>query len=173
MTRNKFEIGDLVVYGTNGLCTIEGVEMMSFADGMPENPYYVLRPDSNNSSTVYVPQNNDKLLGKMRKLLTRDEIETIVLACRDEDMPWNNDRRFRNEQFRKIMATGVHKELLLMVKCIHTRKKELDLEGKKLPTTDSNMLKQAEKLVNEEFSYVLKITPEEVGEHIRSVLEIE
>ncbi|MBQ0079317.1 MAG: CarD family transcriptional regulator [Eubacterium sp.] len=173
MTRNKYEIGDLVVYGTNGLCTIEGVEMMSFGAGLPENPYYVLRPDSNSESTVYVPINNEKLVGKLRKLLTEDEINEAIAYCKDTEFVWDNDRRYRNERFRQILAGGVHRDVLCMIRCIYERKHALAIDGKKLPTTDNNILKQAEKLVNEEFSYVLKITPNEVGEYIKSRLEID
>ncbi|MCI5536797.1 MAG: CarD family transcriptional regulator, partial [Clostridiales bacterium] len=66
----------------------------------------------------------------------------------------------------------VTQELLLMIRCIYMRKLELDQVGKKLPAADTNTLKSAEKLVEEEFSHVLGIEREDVGTYIRSVIGV-
>ena len=59
-----------------------------------------------------------------------------------------------------------------MIRCIYMRKLELDQVGKKLPAADTNTLKSAEKLVEEEFSHVLGIEREDVGTYIRSVIGV-
>ena len=171
MTERKFAIGDLVAYGINGICTIENIEMMSMVTDMPEMPYYVLKPENSDSSTVYIPVGNDKLVSKMRRVMTRDEIREMVVDSKDKEIEWDNDRRYRNEQFHSILADGVHQEMILMIDCIHKRKEKLTETGKKLPATDSNILKQAEKLVVEEFSHVLDIEPRDVSRYIRTLRE--
>ena len=45
------------------------------------------------------------------------------------------------------------------------------MQGKALPASDSKMLENAEKLVEEEFSYALDIAPSEVGKYIRDFFE--
>ena len=170
MENRKFCIGDIVAYGTNWICTIEKIENISMATGMPEMPYYVLKPESKELSTVYVPVNNEKLVGKIRETLSKDQIENMINSTKGEEISWSNDRRSRNENFHSILSGGVQKELLLMINCIRMRKKKLSDEGKKLPATDSTILKQAEKLVNEEFSRALDIDPGEVREYIKRVL---
>ncbi|MFR4798188.1 MAG: hypothetical protein ACLT9U_05060 [Lentihominibacter sp.] len=51
------------------------------------------------------------------------------------------------------------------------KKRELLPLGKKLPTTDENTLKSAEKLVEEEFSFVLDIPKDDVSGYIRALIE--
>ena len=52
------------------------------------------------------------------------------------------------------------------------KKRELTEQGRKLSTTDENILKSAEKLVEDEFSYVLDIPQSDVGRYIRNLLHV-
>ena len=63
-------------------------------------------------------------------------------------------------------------KLLLMIRCIYMKKRELLPLGKKLPTTDENTLKAAEKLVEEEFAYSLELPRTDVGKYIRRLLDV-
>ena len=76
------------------------------------------------------------------------------------------------EQFRTILVDGVTQKLLLMIRCIYMKKRELTEQGRKLSTTDENILKSAEKLVEDEFSYVLDIPQSDVGRYIRNLLHV-
>lgn len=170
MSINTFNLGDCVVYGTNGICVIEEIAEMSFITGAPKSMYYTLNPVNNNGSAIYIPADNEKLMGKMRKLMTKDEIDELLTGMRDKELAWENDRRFRSENFHEIMVQGVTQDLLLMIRCIYLKKHELIADGKKLNVTDSNILKAAEKLVEEEFSCVLGIDHDEVGDYIRKLI---
>lgn len=172
MNNSKFEVGRHVVYGTNGICMIEELKEMRFAAGMEKNTYYILKPASANASTIFVPTDNEKLMAKMRPLMTKEEIHSLLLGMQGKEITWTTDRRARNELFHDIMVKGITEDLLLMIGCIYNKKRELLLKGRKLPTTDSNILKNAEKLVEEEFAYVLGIKPSEVGGYIRDLLKV-
>lgn len=171
MSIKEFKKGNYVVYGTSGICVVEDITLMSFATGMEKSVYYILKPKSNSGSTVYVPADNEALMSKLRNLMTKDEIDSLLMGMRDKEFQWETDRRFRTENFHEILAQGVTQELLLMIRCLYIRKNELAETGKKLPVTDVNTLKAAEKLVEEEFSYVLGIKKENVAEYIRNLLE--
>ena len=64
--------GQMVRYGTNGICRMEGVETKVF--GGQEMEYYVLRPAAQESAKLYVPVKNEKLTARMQRLLTAQEI---------------------------------------------------------------------------------------------------
>ena len=76
--------GQYVVYGTNGICLVEDVRMMKFALDTEKNPYCILKPASSDSSTIYVPLNNEKLMGKLRPVMTKKEIGK-ALSATDEN----------------------------------------------------------------------------------------
>ena len=172
MENREMTKGNYVAYGTNGICEIEDVKPLSFTSGAEKSLYYILRPANSQGSTIFVPAGNETLTSRIRSLMTKDEIDALLTGMRDKELAWEQDRRFRTENFHEILMKGVQQELLLMIRCIYLKKQELEASGKKLPATDGNTLKAAEKLVEEEFSHVLHIAPGEVGEYIRSLLQV-
>ena len=171
MNRNGFDIGEYVSYGINGMCNIEDIRPMQLSQSVEKMMYYILRPESNPKSTIFVPVNNQKLVSKMRELMTKDEINAMLVRKKDRTLEWEKDVRFRTESFHEILSNGVNQDLILMIRCLHRKRQELVQLGKKLPARDSNTLKTAERLVEEEFAHVLHIKCEEVSDYIRDVLD--
>ena len=171
MNRNGFDIGEYVSYGINGMCNIEDIRPMQLSQSVEKMMYYILRPESNPKSTIFVPVNNQKLVSKMRELMTKDEINSMLVRMKDRTLEWEKDVRFRTESFHEILNNGVNQDLILMIRCLHRKRQELVQLGKKLPARDSNTLKTAERLVEEEFAHVLHIKCEEVSDYIRDVLD--
>lgn len=172
MEKDEFVKGDIVAYGKNGVCSVEEIKPLSFSEGMKECMYYILKPEANPESKIFVPAENEGLVSKMRDLMTKEEIDSLILDTKDREIKWDTNRRYRNENFHEILSRGVHSDMLLMIRCIIRKKHELMEIGKKLPTTDNNTLKSAEKLIQEEFSYVLKIDNTEVEGYIKDTLNI-
>ena len=171
MNRNGFDIGEYVSYGINGMCNIEDIRPMQLSQSVEKMMYYILRPESTPKSTIFVPVNNQKLVSKMRELMTKDEINAMLVRMKDRTLEWEKDVRFRTESFHEILSNGVNQDLILMIRCLHRKRQELVQLGKKLPARDSNTLKTAERLVEEEFAHVLHIKCEEVSDYIRDVLD--
>ena len=171
MNKNGFDIGEYVSYGINGMCNIEDIRPMQLSQSVEKMMYYILRPESNPKSTIFVPVNNQKLVSKMRELMTKDEINAMLVRMKDRTLEGEKDVRFRTESFHEILNNGVNQDLILMIRCLHRKRQELVQLGKKLPARDSNTLKTAERLVEEEFAHVLHIKCEEVSDYIRDVLD--
>ena len=171
MNRNGFYIGEYVSYEINGMCNIEDIRPMQLSQSVEKMMYYILRAESNPKSTIFVPVNNQKLVSKMRELMTKDEINAMLVRMKDRTLEWEKDVRFRTESFHEILNNGVNQDLILMIRCLHRKRQELVQLGKKLPARDSNTLKTAERLVEEEFAHVLHIKCEEVSDYIRDVLD--
>ena len=171
MNKNGFDIGEYVSYGINGMCNIEDIRPMKLSQRVEKLMYYILRPESNPKSTIFVPVNNQKLVSKMRELMTKDEINAMLVWMTDRTLKREKDVRFRTESFHEILNNGVNQDLILMIRCLHRKRQELVQLGKKLPARDSNTLKTAERLVEEEFAHVLHIKCEEVSDYIRDVLD--
>lgn len=169
----QYKVGEHVVYGNDGVCVIADITQPQFMEQTP-NPgaYYILKPLNNSGSTFYVPVDNETLRAKMRYVLSHEEIDTLLEGIRGKEISWIDDKKQRAETFRGILRRGIRDEMLLMLRCIYLQRSKLTTLGKKLPTADEGVLQSAEKQVREEFSYVLAITPEQVGEYIRSALDV-
>ena len=158
-----FCVGQTVLYGSNGVCMVDDVTEKRI--GKTKMQYYVLKPLCNNTSTLFVPTANQQLVSKMRRILTEDEAEAILRnlpPCGD----WNDNKQERSEQFRAIITEGSCVELIRLIRLVRTHGQEQLAGGKRLHITDERFLKEAEKMVCEEFSLVLHISRDEVLERI-------
>ncbi|MBQ5629137.1 MAG: CarD family transcriptional regulator [Ruminococcus sp.] len=158
-----FCVGQTVLYGSNGVCMVDDVTEKRI--GKTKIQYYVLKPLCNNTSTLFVPTANQQLVSKMRRILTEDEAEAIL-----RDLPpcgdWNDNKQERSEQFRAIITEGSCVELIRLIRLVRTHGQEQLAGGKRLHISDERFLKEAEKMVCEEFSLVLHISRDEVLERI-------
>ena len=173
MNEAQFEVGQYVVYGTNGICIVDSIEMMSFTSEMPKEMYYVLRQHRHSETCFFVPLKNEELVSKLREPMRREDIEDMLMGLSDDDVKWVNDRRARGDYFKSILSEGVGGHLLNMIICIYEKKRELARQGKKLSVTDTTTLRSAEKLVEEEFAWALGMDPQDVPAFIRKRLHIQ
>lgn len=153
-------IGETVLYAANGVCTVEEIREMDFGSG--KTKYYILKPVSSNQNTFYIPADNQKMLSKIRKILTKDEVERIIGSMPDNKASWIEDDLARKEEYKKIIGSGDCEKLVKVIKSIHLHKTEIAENGKKLHLIDERMLKDAESLLYDEFATVLNIKKEEV-----------
>ena len=164
-----YQKGDHVRYGTNGVCVIADIETMTSMDRRSVKDYYVLRPVAESGTKIFVPLDNPALLGKMHAILTREEINEAIRQSAADPLPWVGDRNRRSEAFKEILKTAEPFPLLQLCSCIHGRRLQLSQEGKRLSGSDEAILKQAERLVENEFAISLDIPRSEVAAYIHAL----
>jgi len=164
----KFNVNDHVVYGKSGVCIITEIRALNDSS---QDVYYHLKPINHNNSTVYVPIESDALVQKMRAVLTKEEIDLLLLQLKDKKLNWIDDKVERSEFFKKILREGNREELILLIECLYNKHIDRKNAGKRLLACDESALKLAEKLIEDEFSFVLDIPNKEVGDYIKNKLE--
>lgn len=160
-----FEKEQYVVYGKMGVCRVIDRQMLSF--GGDKEEYYILSPVRDPRSSVYVPCANEMLMGRLRPLLTKAEIDDVLSSVTQADIPWTEDRGERTAQFRTIISDGDRRQIVRLVRCLYAKKQEKTIEGKKFSTADEMFLQECVRLVEEEFALALDISAEQVGNYIR------
>ena len=158
------KVDDIVTYGINGVCKIVAIEEKNLMG--TKKDYMVLKPLNGDKSTFYVPVDNENLLNKMRKLLSEDEINQLIDSMPNEKVLWIDNERERKECYKNIIADCNHSELIRMIKAIHFEKKGREEKGKKLHISDERFLKEAEKILYDEFQYVLNLSEKDVISYI-------
>lgn len=159
-----YAVGDMILYGTNGVCEL--VDIVDRDCGGKMVTYYMLKPVYAANATVFVPIHNEKLTSKMRPVLTKKEIEDMLHSIPEEYAGWIDDERQRKEQFKDITSRADICELIQLVKALLKHKEMVLARGKKVHIADERMLQEAQKMICDEFAYVLKISQEEVPEYI-------
>lgn len=150
-----FQVNDVIIYGAQGVCKITDIEEKNI--GGVKKAYFVLRPVGDKSSTIFAPMDNEHVLKKMRRLLTKDEIHKLIDSMPDENAVWVVNENERKALYKNILAKGDHLELIKMIKAIYAHKKEREAEGKRLHMSDERFFKDAEQILYSEFQYVLDL----------------
>ncbi len=164
---------EYVRYAANGVCLVENIKLMDTPDRKEQKSFYILKPVGDPTSTIYVPADNQILTARMQHILDKQEIDTLILSIKEQDFSWINDRKLRAQIFHDMLKRCQQQELLQLISCIYLKKQELTAAKKKLSSSDEAILRQAEKLIEDEFSFVLGFTGQQVGQYIRQKLGIE
>lgn len=155
-----FHGGDHVVYGTYGVCSVTGTTEKEI--GGKKLRYYVLKPVFQQNSTVFVPVDNEQLTSRLRRVLTRPELESLVDSMPGQQPIWIDDENERRTQFQKIISEGDRSGLLRLVKTLYDRQQERVAVGKRLHQSDERIFREADRLLCDEFAFVLEKEPNEI-----------
>ncbi len=166
-----YSTGDTVVYGTQGVCRIEGTQTKRIRGEYVE--YLVLRPVYDQNSTVFVPKKNEKLMTKMRDVLSAEEIYNIIQELPEKDPIWIEDDNIRKSKYQEMIDEGNRRKIMLIIKTLYRHRIEQEEKGRRLHQADEFILKQAEKLLHDEFALVLEIKPEEVVPFIMKQIDVQ
>lgn len=148
------------MYGTQGICKIVEVTEKDFMGTKKE--YYVLKPMNDKAATLFAPVNNPKVESKMRRILSEEEIYRLIESMPREEANWIHNENERKEQYKRIIIDGDHVELIKMIKALYLHKQQREADGKHLYLSDERFFKEAERILYEEFQYVLNIEKEEL-----------
>ena len=155
-----YQVHDTVLYSTQGVCEIE--EIVKKKVSGKQMSYYVLKPVYDKKSTVFVPVDNPALTARMHRPLSAAEVYELVHAMPQEQCIWVEDEFARRDQYKQILTSGNREQLVRLIKTLYMHQQVQKSKGRKLHSTDEHFLKEAEKLLYEEFAHVLHIRCEQV-----------
>ncbi|UWD49773.1 CarD family transcriptional regulator [Clostridioides difficile] len=160
-----FKIDDYIMYGMTGVCKVLDITNEKITNGI-QKEYYVLSPLYSNNTIIKIPVDNKKV--PMRKILSEVTLASLINDIPNMDTSWIDNEKMRSEQFKMMLRSGKCEELLKLTRSIYCNKEHIKSLGKKSHQADDNMMKEAERLLNEEFATVLNISPDEVTSYISS-----
>ena len=163
-------VGQTVVYGTQGVCTVKEISMLKL--GKTKGEYYALSPIDDPGSTVYVPTANEKLMSKLRPVLTGEEADALITEAVREPLEWIESDAERKSACDDIVKNGDRKQLMRLVGMLYRRRELLKDQKKHFHNVDAQYLKTAERMLHGELAYALGIAVDDVADYIRSFSEV-
>lgn len=163
-----YQVGDTVLYGVHGVCRIIGMEERKIDRRIVR--YYVLQPKDQSSARFLVPAGNPAVAAKLRPLLSKKALEELIRSEHTQSETWIPDENQRKQHYRELISSGDRAALIRMVATLHGHKAAQAAAGRKFHLCDENFLRDAQRLLSAEFSLVLGIAPEQIGEYVASVL---
>lgn len=162
------QLGDRVVYGIHGVCSLVDIEQRTI--DRKKADYYVLEPIEQPGARYYIPIHNEIAVSKLRPLLSVQQLEALLHSPLSKEGTWIADENQRKSKYRELINSGDRGALICMIRLLHDHKEKQLAAGRKFHLCDENFLKDAQKLLSAEFSLVLGIPKQEVGSYIEQKL---
>ena len=160
-----YQTGELVVYGVHGVCRIADREE-SMIDKKPV-VYLVLEPEGQTGSRYLVPTHNAAAMGKLRCLLSKEELTAMLDARELGEDRWIPDEHLRKQAYRDLINSADRQKLIQMVRSVYSHKTSQFAAGRKVHLCDDNFLKDAEKLLAGEICAVMGLDFNQAKQFLR------
>ncbi|MDO4326271.1 MAG: CarD family transcriptional regulator [bacterium] len=162
-----FQKGDYVVYGVKGVCEVLDVTCLNVPGIPKDKQYYVLRPNSQKDSKVFIPVDGEKKT-VLRPILTKEEANKLVDMIPDVEELWVANEKQREEQYKEAIRSCECREWVKIIKTLYLRKQKRLAEGRKTTAMDEKYFRLAEANLHEELAVSLGIPKNEMEHYIEA-----
>ncbi|MGN0660059.1 MAG: CarD family transcriptional regulator [Emergencia sp.] len=165
-----YEIDDLIMYGSTGVCRVCDITKPDFAAEDEDKLYYVLEP-LYQSGVIYAPVDNEKVF--MRPVITESEAKDLIdnIPKIHTEIYKNSSMQQLTKYYQSVIDTHKCSDLLKLTKSIHQKKVDAMKQNRHLGQIDKKFMKRAEDLLFGEFAAALKISRDDVQTYIIARLE--
>lgn len=162
-----YQVGDRVVYGIHGVCDVVEQEQRK-VDGKLVT-YLVLEPVGQDGSRFLVPTHNALAMGKLTPMLTKADLEALLVSPEGREDGWIADENRRKQLYRELIGSGDRAKLIQQVRTLYRHKQSLAATGKRCHLCDDNFLRDAERLLVNEVAIVLETDQDSAKAYLREV----
>lgn len=162
-----FGIGEYVVCGNKGVCTVEQITTLDISGVDKAKMYYILKPVYASSSTVYVPV--ESAMSSMRPILTFREASELVENIPEIPLLEIANEKFAEQSYKECLKSNDCRKWVQIIKTISERKQKRLLAGRKETALDSKYFKLAEEQLYGELAVALKMERSLVCSHIENI----
>ena len=157
-----FEVGDKIIYGENGVCTVEKVAPLAMNGAPQDKLYYHLTPLVG-TGTYFAPVDSGAY---MRPVMSRAEAEALIDAMPGIEPAICNDNRFNHVDafYKELFRQHSCEALVSIVKGLHQRMTVRKTKSSRAEAT----MKRAKDMLHGELSVALDMEFDQVEPYILS-----
>lgn len=163
-----YSVGDIIIYGSEGVCKVDKIDKMNISGLKNEKLYYYLTPLYRNG-TIYAPVDTPV---KMRNIISKDEADALIKRIPEipaEDFT-NLNVRLLSEHYQNIIKSCDCEQLIKVIKSIEAKRNLMLEKGKKLGAVEERFLNKAEDMLWGELAVSLGIEKDKVDTYIRNTI---
>ena len=155
-----FQVGEKIIYGENGVCTVESIGPLDISGAPKDRLYYCLRPLTG-SGNYFTPVDSSAY---MRPVMSRLEAEALIDAMPNIAPAVCNDTRFNHVDafYKELFRQHSCEALVSIVKGLRQRMSERKTKSSRAEAT----MKRARDMLHGELSVALDIDLRDVEGYI-------
>ena len=161
-----YNVGDVVIYSSHGLCSVEDICEQTFSD--ITKTYYVLQPLNDSKLTIRTPTDNAKK--QLRDIINKEEAIKILHSFTSPGVEWIEQNTHRMRFHVEIVKTGDRQKQANLLNTLLRKKLEYEANEKKFPNQEEKLLHSLQEIIFSEFSVALDKPSEEIYEDVLAKL---
>ena len=157
-----FSVGEKIIYGENGVCTVEKIEPLAISGVSKDRLYYHLKPLIG-SGTYFAPVDSGAY---MRPVMSREQAEALIDAMPGIAPAICEDNRFNHVDayYKELFRLHSCEALVAIVKGLRSRMATRKTRSSRAEAT----MKRARDILHGELSVALDLPLSEVEGYIQS-----
>lgn len=161
-----YNVGDVVIYSTHGLCSIEDICEQTYSD--ITKTYYVLQPLNDSKLTIRTPTDNAK--NQLRNIIDKEEALKILHSFTSPGVEWLEQSTHRMRLHVEIIKTGDRQKQADLLNTLFRKRLEYIAIEKKFPKQEEKLLHSLQEIIFSEFSIVLNKSSDEIYDYVLTQL---
>ena len=161
-----YQIGDLVVYGSIGVCRIDG---FSCPDPGSRKQFYSLAP-LYQTGTIYTPVEPGKI--PLRPCMSAEEANALLekIPTIPTEIYQERTLQLLSQKYQSILQSGDSLQLLSLILSVHQKRLLAESQNRRLGMVDERFGKQAERLLFGELAVALEVSMDDIPDLIAARL---
>lgn len=155
-----FSVGEKIIYGENGVCTVEKIAPLEMSGASKDKMYYYLRPYIG-SGTYFTPVDSNAF---MRPVMSREEAEALIDAIPGIEPAICSDNRFNHVDafYKELFKLHTCEALVSVIKGLRERMTERKTKSSRAEAT----MKRAKDILHGELAVALEMDVSRVEGYI-------
>ena len=165
-----FNIGEIIVYGTEGVFCVSDYAK-SPVDKLDDRTFYILKPAfSGDCNTIYAPSENGTV--KMRAVISREEAELFIESMHSISALVVEQEKKRRQAYKDAMHNADLCVYVSIMKAVQEKREDCIKSRKRLSESDNEYEKRAKFCLYGELAIALGIGFNEVEAYINRKLGV-
>ena len=161
-----YQINDLVLYSTHGICKINNITEKTFTDEPKQ--YYELVPLRDMRLQIHIPVGSTKI--QMIDLMDEKQAHELILKFKNVKAKELDRNYFTSEKYSTIISNSHREEMVELIYTIKTKKLALEAENKRLPIIETKALLHLESVLYNELTYAMNSTYEKIEQMVEEAI---
>lgn len=162
------KIDEYIIYATNGVCKIEGIEARKIGSSSME--YYTLVPINDSKSIYYIPTNYDNSKIRIKPVMTSQQAKELVdYSKKPKAIKLTANPVERKNLLNSILKNYDRKELINLIFTLKEQENKLSKLNKHLNSKEQTIFNKAISLICEEVAFCLKISLDDAKQELHII----
>ncbi|MGM9521440.1 MAG: CarD family transcriptional regulator [Oscillospiraceae bacterium] len=164
-----FAVGDLIIYGGEGVCKVESIGAPLVSGANKDRLYYTLSP-LYRTGRVFAPVDSPVF---MRPVISRQEAIDLIrqIPSIRAEVYENRNLRFLTEHYQETMQSHNCSDLVKLIKDVYLKRQNANEKGKKLGQIDERFMRRAEDMLYSELAVALELPKDDVCGYIAEAVK--